>query len=282
MAPAGWATPEQKAFLEEELKEYIKVGDGKAFKKSWPGLFQRWRARWPEQATALPDVPLGQGLDEGQNRVLNEAVDSQIQQWLHWHSGVGDSRAANNKLTRLLNDLMQPKTHSAKLWEIYSKTHYKSHVKDSVPAGSNIVTIRQKIEDALKNEPPEVIDELKLAQAKQRATLHKGFLDDDSVEVDPLSIRKNIRELAPTLHRVLEHLAKKTSWSFSLIMGGPNPISPEEGNHIARSAFLHVGTDKREQDFFDAYSQYDTVLVEAYGEFLNSVVVCSGFGLLDG
>ena len=38
------------------------------------------------------------------------------------------------------------------------------------------------------------------------------------------------------LHRVLEHLVKKTGWSFSVIMGGPDPISPEEGNHITRLA----------------------------------------------
>ena len=73
MAPAGWTTPEQRAFLEEELKEYVRLG-GKAYKKSWPSLFQRWRDRWPEQATALLGIPLGQELDEGQNHVLNEAV----------------------------------------------------------------------------------------------------------------------------------------------------------------------------------------------------------------
>ena len=107
-----------------------------------------------------------------------------------WHSSAGDSWAANNKLTHLLNDLMLPKMCTSKLSEIYSKTHYVSRVKDSVPAGSNIITIRQKIEDALKNESSEVIDELKLEQAKQRVTLCKGISDDDSVEVDPLSIRR--------------------------------------------------------------------------------------------
>ena len=74
MVPAGWTTPEQKAFLEEELKEYVRLG-GKAYKKSWPGLFQRWKDRWPEQATALLGVPLGQKLDKGQNCVLKEAVE---------------------------------------------------------------------------------------------------------------------------------------------------------------------------------------------------------------
>ena len=43
------------------------------------------------------------------------------------------------------------------------------------------------------NELPEVIDELKLVQAKQRAELRKGNEDDDSIEVDPLSIRRLVR-----------------------------------------------------------------------------------------
>ena len=88
MAPAGWATPEQRAFLEEELKEYVQIGS-KAYKKCWPGLFQRWKDLWPEQATALPDVPLGQELDEGQNRMLKEAVDKRHKVSSlfshHWH-----------------------------------------------------------------------------------------------------------------------------------------------------------------------------------------------------
>ena len=75
-------------FLKEELKEYVRIGS-KAYKKCWPSLFQRWKDLWPEQATALPDVPLGQELDEGQNRVLKEAVDKRHKVSSlfshHWH-----------------------------------------------------------------------------------------------------------------------------------------------------------------------------------------------------
>lgn len=109
---------------------------------------------------------------------------------MRWHSRSEDSRAANKKTSRLLNDLLKGKTRTKKLWEIYSKSHYAKRVKDSVPAGSNIITVRQKIEDALKNETEDVIEELKLEQAKQRAIRRRESLEDDSVEVDPLIIRK--------------------------------------------------------------------------------------------
>ncbi|KAF8131971.1 hypothetical protein EV363DRAFT_1079593, partial [Boletus edulis] len=250
--PPGWTTAEQKAFLMEELKEYVRIGS-KEYKKRWPTFYQKWGQRWPERATTLPD---------------------QLQQWMRWHAGAGENRAANNKTARLINDLMKPKARTKKIWEIYAKSHYESRVKDSVPAGSNIVTVREKIIDALNNEPPEVIDELKLEQAKQRAALRMGTgsSNDDGVESDPLAIRRlvsaNIRELGPTLIRLLEYLAKKTAWSFSLVMGGPDPISPEEGNQITS---IHVGTNELGQDFSDAYDKYDSVFVEAFGEFLKSV-----------
>ncbi|KAF8138621.1 hypothetical protein EV363DRAFT_1104328, partial [Boletus edulis] len=267
MPPPGWTTPEQKAFLTEELKEYVKVG-GKEFKRRWPTLYQKWSQRWPERVTALPDVLPTQPLTDEQGAVLAKAWDKRQKQWMRWHAGAGENRAANNKTARLINDLMKPKTRTKKIWEIYAKSHYEARVKDSVPVGSNIVTVREKIKDALNNEPPEVIDALKLEQARQRAALQVADPDEEGVEADPLAVRRNIRELGPTLIRLLEYLAKKTAWSFSVVMGGPDPISPEDGNHITS---IHVGTNDLGQDFSDAYDKYDSVFVEAFGEFLKGV-----------
>ncbi|KAF8415324.1 hypothetical protein L210DRAFT_3768454 [Boletus edulis BED1] len=272
MPPRGWTTKEQKDFLDVELLEYLKVG-GKGYKKRWTTLWQKWSQHWPERLTALPDVPADRPLSDEQASILAQAWEKcqrQLQQWMRWHAGAGNNRSANNKTSRLIDDMMKPKTRTKKLWEIYSKSYYVSHVKDSVPSGSNIVTVRQKIEDALKNELQEVLDELKLEQARQRTSLQQGGSDDDDDdELDPLDIRRNIQEVGSTLHRVLEHLAKKTGWSFSVIMGGPDPTSlADEGNHITS---LHIGTNLQGQDFSDAYDKYDTVFVEAYGEFLNAV-----------
>ncbi|KAG6371365.1 hypothetical protein JVT61DRAFT_9573 [Boletus reticuloceps] len=271
MPPCGWMTKEQKDFLEVELLEYLKVG-GKGYKKRWTTLFQKWSQCWPEHLTALPDVPADRLLSDEQALILAQAWEKcqrQLQQWMCWHAGTGNNCSVNNKTSRLIDDLMKPKTCTKKLWEIYSKSYYISHVKDSVPSRSNIVTVRQKIEDALKNEPQEVLDELKLEQARQRVSLQQGGSDDDREELDPLDICRNIQEVGSTLHHVLEHLAKKTGWSFSVIMGGPDPTSQaEEGNHITS---LHIGTNLQGQDFSDAYDKYDNDFVEAYGEFLNDV-----------
>ncbi|KAG9316185.1 hypothetical protein JVU11DRAFT_2206 [Chiua virens] len=192
----------------------------------------------------------------------------QIHSWMHWHAHRSDTRAATRALVRLLNGLLEPKSHTSQLSEIYAKTYWQTRVKDSVPARSNIATIWRSIDEALQKEPKEVIDKLKLEQAKQRALLQKSITKDDDVESDPLIVRWNIQELGPTLHRILEHLSKKTGWSFSLIMGRPDPISPEEGNHITS---LHIGADQQGRDFSDVYGKFDTDFVEAYGTFLKRV-----------
>ncbi|KAG9311843.1 hypothetical protein JVU11DRAFT_8094 [Chiua virens] len=69
MAPPGWTTLDQKKFLELELPEYIKLGT-KAYKKKWPTLYQNWSDRWPERATALPDMPPDQLLMDNQAIIL--------------------------------------------------------------------------------------------------------------------------------------------------------------------------------------------------------------------
>lgn len=72
MAPRGWTTVEQKEFLQEELKEYIKIGS-KEYRKRWPTLYQKWAQRWPERLTALPGVPADRSLTNDQATVLAKA-----------------------------------------------------------------------------------------------------------------------------------------------------------------------------------------------------------------
>ncbi|KIK79135.1 hypothetical protein PAXRUDRAFT_16491 [Paxillus rubicundulus Ve08.2h10] len=51
-------------------------------------------------------------------------------------------------------------------------------------------------------------------------------------------------------------------------MGGPDPVVPQEGNNITS---LHVGLNWHGQDFSDPYGRFDTNVIEAFGEFLNSI-----------
>ncbi|KIJ04500.1 hypothetical protein PAXINDRAFT_22208 [Paxillus involutus ATCC 200175] len=275
MSRKTWTSEAQKDFLMEELSQYLEIG-GKDYGKHWPKLFQRWAEQWPERATALPNIPAEQPLTDEQANLLAAAVEKR-QKWMRWHGGAGQNRAANNKTNRIVDDLMEPKVRLKKPWEIYAKTYYQSRVKPGVAAGSNIVTVRQKIEDALKNESPEVLEEIECIRAEQKAALggknkKKGKqldgLDDAAVETDPIILRTNIQQVGPTLQTILEHLARKTGWSFTVIMGGPDPIIPDDGNHITS---LHVGRNKKGLDFSDAYRGFDTEVVNAYGEFLNNI-----------
>ncbi|KIK75808.1 hypothetical protein PAXRUDRAFT_18668 [Paxillus rubicundulus Ve08.2h10] len=91
---------------------------------------------------------------------------------------------------------------------------------------------------------------------------------DSDDELDLSTLRSNIQQCGAALQCVLEHLAKQTGWTFSVLMGGPDPLSPE-GENIIMS--LHVGKTKGSQDFADLYSNFDREVVEAYDEFLSKV-----------
>lgn len=72
MPPHGWTTKEQKEFLNEELKEYIKIGSRK-YRKNWTTLFQKWAQHWPERQTALPNIPADHALTVDQDALLAKA-----------------------------------------------------------------------------------------------------------------------------------------------------------------------------------------------------------------
>ncbi|KAG6379553.1 hypothetical protein JVT61DRAFT_10052 [Boletus reticuloceps] len=57
-------------------------------------------------------------------------------------------------------------------------------------------------------------------------------------------------------------------WNFTVLMGDPDPLDPEGGNLITS---LHVGQTKDGQDFANMYPNFDTEVVQAYGEYLAEV-----------
>ncbi|KIK78537.1 hypothetical protein PAXRUDRAFT_28591 [Paxillus rubicundulus Ve08.2h10] len=105
------------------------------------------------------------------------------------------------------------------------------------------------------------------AQKKKKKKKKKNQDSDEDNEVsdsekDPLTLQK------PTLQHILEHLRRKTRWEFMVIMGGPDLLSPEEGNLITS---LHVGQNKYGNDFSEACPKFNTKVIDTYVEFLLNV-----------
>ncbi|KIK79976.1 hypothetical protein PAXRUDRAFT_36320 [Paxillus rubicundulus Ve08.2h10] len=261
-----WTTHEQKAFLLEELVEYKKLTT-REYHRQWPGLYQCWPER--NYVPELKDLPATEALTDQQSTVLVAAIDKnqmQLQSWLRWHSGAGRNRLANSKTNKLVDSLMKPQSHIKQLGEIYPKTFYKSHVKldiDSI-----------KIEESLKSEPQHIQEEVRCMReeqvsAKKRKRASSASSDDEEESaLDAQEIQSNIQQCGPTLQQILAHMAKRTGWMFTILMGGLDPMDPK-GESVVVS--LHVGENKLGYNSGAAYSRFDMDMVQAYTEFLDDV-----------
>lgn len=53
---------------------------------------------------------------------------------------------------------------------------------------------------------------------------------------DASLLDSNVQQCGAALQRILEHLSAQTNgWSFTVLMGGPDPLDPKGGNIITRS-----------------------------------------------
>ncbi|KAI6096534.1 hypothetical protein EDD16DRAFT_1527957 [Pisolithus croceorrhizus] len=271
-----WTTPDQKAFLMEELLHYTGVS---------PKDYQPGTNLTDEQAAVLANaidkrkqvVTLYYGL----HRLLNTL--QQLRQWLCWHAGAGKNRAINRKTYQLVDKLLKPKAHVNKDWEIYAKVYYHSRVKPKIEGSMtmNISTLRQKIKDAFESESQEIQDEIfrmkeeqVVAASTSRDGGKEGVIDDeDDSIIDPKICQLNIEQCGPALQHILEYMATKTGWAFSVIMGGPDPLDAQGECIVTRRVVffygLHVGENKLGYNFAQAYSRFDGEVVQAYTEFLD-------------
>ncbi|KAH0839408.1 hypothetical protein J3R83DRAFT_138 [Lanmaoa asiatica] len=287
--PIEWTTNNQKAFLEEELAAFKQIG-GRNYTKHWSTLYQKWFRRWPERPLALPDVPADANLTPEQAEAVSNAVlnrQKQLRRWMHWHAGAGQNRLANSRTSKIVEELLKPKTRTKKPWELYSKVHYKTRILPELGTGLSIADRSKKIRELWENETPEVKEGIykMCEEQKQSTTKRKGNDetgedsndddDDETSPLDPATKRRNIQQCGAALLHVLQHLGKQTGWIFTILMGGPDPMDPQGANIITS---LHTGKTSGGQDFAEVYPDFDTVVVEAFGEYLAQVFRLQGSG----
>ena len=196
--PSPWTTHEQKAFLEEELVAFKRIG-GKRYTKQWPALFKRWAQKWPERRVVFPDMTEDAQLTEEQSKTYAQAVlcrQQQIRHWMHWHNGAGLSRAANNKTCRVVDNLLKVKTRAKKPYELYSNVHYPTRILPHIKPGMSIAEVSKKIREIFDNESPEVKEEfVQLSEEKKQAAKNKDLtgsasdMDSDD-ELDSSMLRR--------------------------------------------------------------------------------------------
>lgn len=201
--PSEWTTPEQKAFLMEELVVFKHIGS-KHYTKHWPTLFRKWSEKWPKRLTALPGIPDDAELADQQKETLTVAISKrhkQLRAWMHWHAGARQNRSVNSKTTSVVNALLKPKTRIKKPWEIYSKHYFSLRIQPTIPAGTPIAEVNKKIRQLFEDESAEIKEEIHALYEQQKQGLQRQRSHDKEGESDKSDDVKEDVKLDPSVIR---------------------------------------------------------------------------------
>ncbi|KAG1834246.1 hypothetical protein EV424DRAFT_1341524 [Suillus variegatus] len=282
MAPRTWLMEEQLAFnatFEEEYLECQKKGNYSTF---WQPFFEKWEERWPARASVFPDIPLVQALTATQLEE-EDRFKTALQKRLtvKFRNDYGNSKpgrkaaaAGNSAVQRLLSNIVTGPTTGRKRplkeSEVYAKKYYASRVQASVKDElnaikeqadapnhrKNIQVVRRHIDRCWKNESVEVKQEISQLTREMREAERKVVNERESSEV------ANVNDLIiPRLTEILStffgELHEATGWTFSVLLGGPDP--------------LNGGSTKLGNRFNHAFAKFNDNVMVPYYEFVSHV-----------
>ncbi|KAH7919136.1 hypothetical protein BV22DRAFT_1134055, partial [Leucogyrophana mollusca] len=286
MPPSEWTTTEQKKWLQARIPEYESHAPTKDFSSFWPPFCEAWFEEFPERSYgAFSNIPVDQPLTDEQKLEDGKAQGKrrkQLKAWMRWHSPHGArARATANANNKLVDKLINPKTHrSLTKSEMYSQ-HFYTRIKVAVE------------DRCLKNDLTKRGDKLSAAQAVAKEMFAK---ENDEIKAKVAALmeeqrdQKNARKAAkstvsteerakmvvnmPALVRnVITNLASATDYAITVIWGGPSA-----SNQLTMSAF-HCGELKNGAHFGRAYADFDEKVMAPFSEHLRHMFPSSVEGV---
>ncbi|KAJ7157917.1 hypothetical protein C8R43DRAFT_948757 [Mycena crocata] len=128
-----WTTPEEYAFLQSKMAEYItKRADGRLW-RFWPALFESWFGRFSEHARMGLPVPSTDGAEPELSKAKGDKVGlaiskrkDQLVSWYRHHSKKVNTVSAakikaEDSLTNLLFDIKAPRQRPHRPVEVFQK-----------------------------------------------------------------------------------------------------------------------------------------------------------------
>ncbi|KAG1800905.1 uncharacterized protein HD556DRAFT_1438904 [Suillus plorans] len=230
----------------------------------WNLFFEDWAAKFPERSVLFPDIPLDVVLTVEQKHKENEAWtlwQQRLMEKLHNHfSGSKAGRRANSThnttINNMINQIMKgskgKSSRALKDWEMYARLHYSDKVRDVVKVEEDILKDDPDAKPAKKTNLSIIRDQTKRAFAEESEDIKKQVRE--AVEVMKRKKRAEIEEIKQTntsldntayISKIgaiptqfFEELHQMTGWTFSVLMGGPDPVA---GGILDISSF-HVRT----------------------------------------
>ncbi|KAG6827426.1 hypothetical protein H0H92_011848 [Tricholoma furcatifolium] len=272
-----WATPDQSAFLLEDLNRYRDCQADQSYRGFWDYKFEAWELKFPERAALFPDLGPSDALDEAQEQSLSDAIRKRQQQiisWYRWRTQKKARKAEQKKIKTMMKIIHGSRSRLPQVMEIYSDMFYDTKiapiVKDDMPAGANrserLTVIKRVTRDLWLNETSDVVEQVNARLAQLKAAKAEKLANPPELPTAE-EITENLDDLPAVMGRFLEYLESITGWSFSCLMGGPDP----ELKGKVRVASYHVGETPGGKAFNVMLRNFDQVVMGPYLEFVNAV-----------
>ncbi|KAG6809670.1 hypothetical protein H0H92_015235 [Tricholoma furcatifolium] len=277
MAPLGWASPDQRDFLTSQLPSYFAAQKNSDFTGFWATLFETWEAQFPTRECLFPGRQFQELTPDEQKSVSNaiESKRAQLQTWYRWRS-TPKARAVD-KISSKLDEVLDAgsRTRLDHKYEIYYRL-YKDKLQphldlelqvDKKWARGEKLALRNRILRRLWEE--ETDDDIKTAVNNDLAQTVKNrdLATQPSEKRTPLQYAKAIEDLPAFLHQVFKGLNARSGWSFSVLMGGPDPANGGDIN----VASYHIGFNAAGRSFSEASTSFERDYMAPYTDFLCQV-----------
>ncbi|KAG6810165.1 hypothetical protein H0H92_013029 [Tricholoma furcatifolium] len=279
MTRDGWTSPAQFEFLESRIASYLDAQKNCNYVLFWANLFEAWEAEFSTRTSLYGDKPLEEfsGVETAALSTALSQKRAQLQTWFRWHAS-SKSRTASkqsSKLDEVLDAAVRSRLPHRS--QIYAKLYWDSVLKDKVlPAltvpgkswarGEKMATRNKLVRDLWDQETDLTV---KAAVEEHLSKLMAERQKDVKVDQTrtPEEYAEGLKELPTFLGNVLHGLRQRTGWSFSVLMGGPDPSIRGEIN----VASFHVGENGAGLEFGKAVANFDRDFMEPYTEFLVGV-----------
>ncbi|KAG6808750.1 hypothetical protein H0H92_003021, partial [Tricholoma furcatifolium] len=272
-----WATPDQSAFLLEDMEKYRDCQADQSYRRFWDYKFEAWESKFPERAALFPDLGPSDALDEAQEQSLSDAIRKRQQQiisWYRWRTQKKARKAEQKKIKTMMKIIHGSRSRLPQVTEIYSDMFYETKiapiVKEEMPASANrsecLTVIKRVTRDLWHNETSDVVDQVNARLAHLKLAKAEKLANPPALPTAE-EITENLDELPAVMGRFLEYLESITGWSFSCVMGGPDPAL----NGKVRVASYHVGETPGGKAFNIMLPNFDEVVMGPYLEFVHAV-----------
>ncbi|KAG2108583.1 hypothetical protein DEU56DRAFT_920485 [Suillus clintonianus] len=221
----------------------------------WQPFFEQWEEQWPARASLFPGIPMDQVLTAAQLEE-NEKFKAALQKCLtvKFRNDYGNSKpgrkaaaAGNSAVHKLLSNIVKGPTAGRKRplkeSEVYAKKYYTTRVQASVKDELKAIKEQPDVPDPKEDEPSEEISQLTREMREAAREAAKGR---KSSEVTNDLIIPRLTEILSTF---FGELHEATGWTFSVLLGGPDPSNggaiDVSSLHFVSHVFPEAGTSNK-------------------------------------